>query len=350
MDLTDALVNNIGGESKAEPLLRDTLSKWGWCSMSIDLPRLERDSPLQSIQPLNMKQHVQDLFDPSFIEAKKDSDTLVYRGRMAESGSGQEEPKQSWEVRRCCQGSTEELPILHQWTRALHSIAVVVTRVLQLSPNLLLNEDSCHCATNEEQRCNIDLLRVFLYDDVTDEDASMGSSPHTDWGSWTVVWQDDVGGLQTYCHEHGTWVNVPAPPLEASRVFFVVHVGDVTSLAMGRAHRRESQEDTQLPIVVWPSPRHRVLSPTNSVPRSSLVYFAYPPPDMSLENMEEALAAYTEDEASVVVPYNEYFVLQNQSINGSTSVPEETYAAIRSRPLGGVFSEKWQEVQRKTLE
>jgi hypothetical protein len=36
-------------------------------------------------------------------------------------------------------------------------------------------------------------------------------------------------------HAHEKWVNVAASPLETSRATFVVHVGDVTSLAMGHA-------------------------------------------------------------------------------------------------------------------
>lgn len=197
------------------------------------------------------------------------------------------------------------------------------------------------------------MLRVFYYDAAVENNESLGSSPHTDWGSLTVVWQDDVGGLQTYCHVHDKWVDVPAPALEESRVFFVVHVGDVTSLAMGHAvggGEATSSEDSQT-VVLWPSPKHRVLSPTGvgSNPRASLVYFAYPPPGISLKDMEEALVEYTKTESAVaVVPYDEYFVLQNQSTtNGSSRLtPKETYTTIRSRNLDEVFDEKWLQVQR----
>jgi len=353
VDLTEALAAAAAANTKsieAELLLRETLSQYGWCIVSIELGKLDDESPLKAIQPLKMKQQVQELFDPEFVASKKNSvKNAVYRGRMAESGSGQEEPKQSWEVKRCCR-EPNGLPTIHEWTRALHSVAVAVTRVLKLPPNLLLKEEDCHCTMNE-QTCNIDLLRVFFYDDVTDNDASsLGSSPHTDWGSWTVVWQDDVGGLQTYCHAHERWASVPAPPLEESRVFFVVHVGDVTSLAMGHASsaavKSNEQDSIQAPTVVWPSPRHRVLSPRCSVPRASLVYFAYPPPGVSMKAMEESLAGYYKADLHAAVPYDEYFVLQNQSTTGSTRSPKETYSAIRLRPLNSVFDEKWQQVQR----
>jgi isopenicillin N synthase-like dioxygenase len=186
----------------------------------------------------------------------------------------------------------------------------------------------------------VDLLRVFLYDPVSVE--QLGSSPHTDWGSWTVVWQDDVGGLQTYCQAHEKWVNVAASPLETSRATFVVHVGDVTSLAMGHA---SSQSTT----IVWPSPKHRVISPSESIPRASLVYFAYPPPGISLKDMEQALGSERWGDVPAAIPYNKYFVLQNQSTGDKQAQsPEETYRDIRSRPLDSVFAEKWQQVQRST--
>ena len=354
VDLTEALAasahkHDNQSSFKAEPLLRETLSQYGWCLVSIDLAQLPGDSILHSIQPLKMKQQVENLFDPRTV-ASTNSKTAVYRGRMAER-SVQEEPKQSWEVKRCCQDKTD-LPIAHEWARALHSVAVAVTRVLQLPPNVLLKETDCdECCSHDNNPCTIDLLRVFLYDAVNhDTKNSLGSSPHTDWGSWTVVWQDDVGGLQTYCHSHRQWVDVPVPPLEESRVYFVVHVGDVTSLAMVHAVARESIEDAGSPpsAVVWPSPRHRVLSPTNSIPRTSLVYFAYPPLGISLKDMETSLLNYTKTDFKVAVPYSEYFVLQDQSKieTASTSSAKETYRSIQLLSLDKVFAEKWQQVQR----
>ena len=318
--------------------------RWGWCHVSVDLNRLASDSPLKKLQPMAIKNAIQDLFDPTLVEKMRGGVNAVYRGRTAESGaaeSGQAEPKQSWEVRRCCQETN--LPQVHEWTEALHSVAVAVTRVLRFPPNLLLREERCSCKKSET--CNVDLLRVFFYDAKGD---AMGSSPHTDWGSWTVVWQDDVGGLQTYCHAHERWVDVATSPPEAFCLRFVVHVGDVTSLAMGHASN-SSKRSTNPPssVVGWPSPRHRVLSPTKSTPRASLVYFAYPPPGVSLQEMEEALASCMDTESPTLVPYEEYFVLQNQSTEGAQPIsPKEAYKLIRPRPLDSVFAEKWQQVQR----
>jgi hypothetical protein len=64
--------------------------------------------------------------------------------------------------------------------------------------------------------------------------------------------------------------------------------------------------------------------------------------------MEKAVGSETRGDAPAAIPYNEYFVLQNQSTDVRAKLPEETYRNIRSRPLDSVFSEKWQQVQRST--
>ena len=55
----------------------------------------------------------------------------------------------------------------------------------------------------------------------SDED-QFGVAPHTDYGCITLLWQDQVGGLQVREIANDTWVD--APPIEGS---FVVNVGDL---------------------------------------------------------------------------------------------------------------------------
>jgi isopenicillin N synthase-like dioxygenase len=49
-----------------------------------------------------------------------------------------------------------------------------------------------------------------------------GVAPHTDYGCITLLWQDQVGGLQVREIANDTWVD--APPVPGS---FVVNVGDL---------------------------------------------------------------------------------------------------------------------------
>jgi hypothetical protein len=401
--------------------LVENLESTGWSPVQLNAHELftsasdpasdtdtDSDTSTRRLRPIlqaheRWKDQLTEIFEPKVVVGAIASEwilsspqNIVYR--KAESGApGTVEPKQSWEVLRCsCRESGRECVPLDQkevnaeaeasmvakrmkeWVSVLHSVAVTVRKILQFPDGILLHEESCHSNSNSNSNerttsepCSSDLLRAFLYDavDVTPSDDSphcLGSSPHTDWGSFTVVWQDTVGGLQTFCHGCQQWANVAAEnPSDSGVVRFIVHIGDITSLALGNAlqetsskERREAVTDdndnSETSSVVWPSPKHRVLSPTTQK-RASLVYFAYPPHDISIREITSNLTSWCERQRQQEdsqplgspnhVPYDEYYLLHNQSMASSVT-PEQQFQAIFDRPLKDVFAEKWEQVQR----
>jgi hypothetical protein len=411
----------------------DNLQSTGWSPVKLNVRALSTPSASACILQTHetWKDQLMELFEPDVVAAAQKresvashSPSIVYRA--AESGApGTVEPKQSWQVLRCscidcCKGkgvppqeeeaeSESSITVVRsrmkEWVSVLHSVAVTVRRILQFPEGILLHEESCHSDSNYDSNngtipCSTDLLRAFFYDTVAISDSDdttaspapcMGSSPHTDWGSFTVVWQDTVGGLQTYCHCCEKWVDVaadtdtdtdtPGSDSDSSVVQFVVHVGDVTSLALGHALLQTSQNSSNehersevavsdndnvetntastTSVVVWPSPRHRVLSPTTQK-RASLVYFAYPPVDKSIREITLHLTSWCrrvrqqQDESLSMslgpkfnhVPYEDYYLLRNQQSIVSSVTPEQQFKAIVDRPLKDVLAEKWEQVQR----
>lgn len=332
--------------------------------------------------------------------------TATFRGRIAESGDPIHpvpEPKLSWEYRRCCnsqqqssdidqcQSSPLHSKLLPEWTDALHSIATLVIELLGIPQDTVLQGGRCKCSHSHcVGPCNIDLLRVFRYDAVRSSSAEMmGSSPHSDWGTLTVVWQDTKGGLQTYCHACDAWSDVDASEKSSSSsssmAYFFVHVGDFLSLAT------IPDDGVNKGVPVWQSPRHRVNCPSLKEEsgddgngkrcRRSLVYFAYPPPGVSLGDARSFVVPISSssllndgklkdisenDEWPSVEIYDRYSLLCNQSHHplplpmpqgddlGSTDRMmldnEEdalsTHRRIRTMSLNRVIMDKWDQVQR----
>ncbi|MEJ0068532.1 MAG: 2-oxoglutarate and iron-dependent oxygenase domain-containing protein [Pseudomonadota bacterium] len=86
------------------------------------------------------------------------------------------------------------------------------------------------------------------------DDAQFGAAPHTDWGCITVLWQDEVGGLQVR-NRSGQWID--APPIEDS---FVINIGDMlerwsNDLFVSTPHRvvnRSGRERYSIPVFYDP--------------------------------------------------------------------------------------------------
>lgn len=341
------------------------------------------------------------LVDVRFGSKHAAATEATFRGRVAESGDEKQavpEPKLSWEVKRC---NVADVPqktrngsscsLLMKWTEALHSVATTIVRLLEIPPRIALQENRCPCMSRQnrneggESNCNIDLLRVFRYDAVphqpqNNNESFMGSSAHSDWGTLTVVWQDGRGGLQTYCHSCKRWSDVDAKDHSSAdaaasepstgTVSLFVHVGDFLSLATAGLSDGEIGG-----FPAWPSPRHRVLCPTaRRSPdgddaddcRRSLVYFAYPPPGVSLDDARKIVAPLAARSSPINSSdkknagfYDCYSLLHNQSRN-SSSVKESTdekelvafrtHQRIRGVSFDEVINEKWNQVQRKATQ
>ena len=300
-----------------------------------------------------------DMMPASFQSRDGRIKSAKYRGREAESGgtSGLE-PKQSWEYFRChnmIQSEKEgvermdRLTVLEDVTKIFHKVAISFFSLLDLPRGIFIDENQCKCDTQESKcYCSIDLLRAFKYDALTDEhETNLGSSPHTDWGALTVVWSSQEG-LQIYCHEHKRWntVELQEDDEEDEYVRLFIHVGDFTSLSMCTSGTKFS------------SPLHRVLCPnkrtdshgtTVDESRYSLVYFAYPPTGVSLEDGRLSLPSkYAPDKkATNKFHYDRFMVLKNQSLAASSSQSEEgVYRQIQNLPFNEVIEQKWKQVQR----
>ncbi|KAN0012216.1 hypothetical protein ACTFIU_007514 [Dictyostelium citrinum] len=79
---------------------------------------------------------------------------------------------------------------------------------------------------------NLGLLRYMSFNNNSDDDdqgnkdkIKFGNGPHCDWGLFTLVYQDDVGGLQVLSKSSGNWINVK--PINGS---FVFNIGDMLEI------------------------------------------------------------------------------------------------------------------------
>uniref|UniRef100_A0A7S3L7Y9 Fe2OG dioxygenase domain-containing protein n=1 Tax=Amphora coffeiformis TaxID=265554 RepID=A0A7S3L7Y9_9STRA len=375
---------DIASSSCNDPrdVLLQNLSRYGWSHVRIisknTLSGTNTNSTTSLLQqtPLEWKGRLVSMFPKH--EERRSTPGVTYR--QAESGApGTVEPKESLEVQRQRPSQRQQqqlqgiLAELLDFTDLLHQVACSVRMALNFPTNVLLDEE-------EENNCDtapVDLMRVFYYDTVNaspltkDDDSPppvLGSSEHTDWGSLTVVWQDQVGGLQTFCHACEKFHNVTTPRSSKdddnndAAWDFVVHVGDLTSICLGLAlmkhEKNHTTSESSLSSVAWPSPKHRVVSPTEQR-RLSLVYFAYPPACASMQSIQNDLDEWCRTTLSspvsdssnscqiLRVPWEDYYLLRDQSSHGQDdNDPRAMYQTIAALPVDAVLQEKWNQVQR----
>ena len=363
--------NNDDASSKN--LLHRNLEFYGWSPITIDkltTGDVDADRSTLLLQPPS-RQEILNLFQNTseLNEAKS-----IYEYRAAESGAQGDtsvEPKESLEVKLrnidASSGASYDsgkTSRIDEWCLGLSKIAHLVCQHLDMPSNTMLPSIS-----KDADNKSLDLMRIFYYH-ATSDTSRIGSSPHTDWGSWTIVWQDSVGGLQTYCRSCGTWIPIRPPQSDENSKSTtwncIVHVGDMASLAL-TATQRQSKEAVSLSFdgvnniaaskchshCAWPSPKHRVLTSTTQE-RASLVYFGYPPANSTLKEISDKLHQdWTKSKSSSRrLPLQEYYLLQNQSTAESSEQQDaevqarRLYESMKFMSIQDIIQEKWNQVQR----
>jgi len=102
-----------------------------------------------------------------------------------------------------------------QLEKIVYNLLNIISRKLNLQKNFF--EDKI----NEHLSC----IRTINYpaQEKNTKNGMLRCSPHTDYGTFTLLWQDDIGGLQVE-KTHGTkdWIDVKTKPYD-----FSVNIGDL---------------------------------------------------------------------------------------------------------------------------
>ncbi|MGR5222361.1 isopenicillin N synthase family dioxygenase [Vibrio parahaemolyticus] len=115
--------------------------------------------------------------------------------------------------------------------------------------------------------CPISVLRLIHYPPQAIN--SNGAGAHTDYGCITLLYQDNIGGLQVQ-DVNGTWLD--APPVANS---FVVNIGDLMQRWTNNRYK---------------STPHRVVSPTDNITRFSMPFFVEPDFDTPVTTLDSCLS------------------------------------------------------------
>lgn len=234
-----------------------------------------------------------------------------YKPAQAESGGAAAEDKEQF----CCSGRPSPADI---WPadaatasalRAYVAAASRVARAVASAMALALDDAEIERFVSDEALA-ISCLRVFHY--FAGGGGALGSTPHTDWGAFTIISLEDGGGDALEVLDGGVWRSVGGGGGGAR---MVVNCGDFLQLRTGG---------------LWKSPVHRVVLTERE--RISFVFFLYPPYDTPMPEAEGE-AAYSQGRL--------LSVLQDQSEGGREGGVERWTGAF-----GGLIDAKWRQVTR----
>ncbi|ODN05973.1 hypothetical protein Ocin01_00708 [Orchesella cincta] len=153
-------------------------------------------------------------------------------------------------------------PAMHTLMSECKELAIMILKMLGDALDLSDQEYFLrhHRCLWDESAPNFTSLRSLFYPQITkDISGAIRFDEHTDYGTFTLLFQDDVGGLEVKTQE-GNWI--PATPIPGS---IVVNTGDLLNSWSGG---------------LYTSTVHRVIVPQDEFqkqkPRQSIAFFVKP--------------------------------------------------------------------------
>lgn len=207
--------------------------------------------------------------------AYKLSDAKVNQGYTADGAEGVNDHKECYEHRRfandLCPSDTELSGFrstLDEFYQQCFRLAMDVLKCLAMVMDL---GDGFFEKITKRADPQLRLLHYYALErKVLEQEGHARISPHTDFGLCTLLFQDQIGGLEIDPHHDGNFV--PAPPIEGT---VLINIADLlVRFTNGRVK----------------STRHRVLAPSlekfkgDVLPaRFSIPFFVHPDPETTID-------------------------------------------------------------------
>ncbi|KAM9990959.1 hypothetical protein ACTFIY_007016 [Dictyostelium cf. discoideum] len=187
--------------------------------------------------------------------------------------------------------------------KCLEQFSIELMGLIAISLNL--PEDYFNDLYLNHPNFNLGLLKYMSFDKSDDDDKTtkFGNEPHCDWGLFTLVYQDDVGGLEALSKSTGNWINVK--PIRGS---FVFNIGDMLEI-ITKGH--------------YISMFHQVIYNTSGRDRYSFPFFFNPQldkPIIPINNLETTTTSkignYLKDPSLLNFKgtYNDYHIIQMKKL------------------------------------